>query len=449
MTLDDYIRQLGLTADPLNAPDQMGSTWGDRGRYFNQAGDAFWATPQYGAQPENVVQGDDGNLYTMTEQGLVPYQRQATGYQMDPYGVSQYEGSVFDDFKEFVTNPGFMMLAGGIGAGLSGLGAGGTGLTQVGSGALETSLAAGDAMGAGGAFGGAEAGMSAFDLASMNGIGGAAEGGAMAAGAGGLGGAAMSPFDLASMNAIGGSAAGGAPAVVGGGLSGLLSQIPGGAGTLATLGGALAGSQGQSGSQTTTQSMNPALVGPVGDLTTRAGGLLAQQQPGATAAGNALMTTGQGLLGSQVSGGASNPYLSGIADDIGRRQLDFTNKALQGGRSNFVGAGNFGSERQKLFEADTINQGADNYMGQIAGLYGNAYNQDQGRNLQSIGLGADLIGAGQNAAFNPLKNTASIYQPFTGYGSNTTSAQSGGGALGALGGGLGAAQLWQNLFKGA
>lgn len=181
-------------------------------------------------------------------------------------------------------------------------------------------------------------------------------------------------------------------------------------------------------------------------------------------------------------GGGPNPYLPWMADDIQRRSGEALGKGLQNIRGNFVGAGGLGGSRQGVAEAGAISGANDNLVGQLTGMFGNAWDANQGRAVQRYGmdlqhnlglggqaltnqaqhmnfwgqertgdradtaLGAQLYGLGTQGAWSPLNSASDLYRPYTGLNSSqTTGGQSGGGWAGALGGALGAAQLGRNM----
>lgn len=398
---------------------------------------------------------------------------------------------------------GAAMMTAGIGASLAGLGAAG----------------AGAAGAAGGAFGGASAadiGMmyAGADAAAAGSLGmGGMTGAEVMAGAGGLTGAAGGGVFNAAMDsqlansliesgafphlgtdALAGYTAAGIPSVT---ISNLASNptlwdklkdlapsslkslgdaIPGGLGSLATLAGGLLGSQGESADASSTRQLPDFLKGPVTqDLIPRTQGLLASQMPQAQQAGASMMQQGQGLLSAPVAGNgvgkvslnspttATNPYLSGMADDIGRRtqeMLGQNNLAIQG---NAVGVGGLGGSRQGVAQGIAAGKSADYLQGNLSNLYGQAYNSDQNRALQQygmdqsfygnqrgqdlsqVGLGSGLVSQGLQTQWSPIQNATQAYSPFTGFGTTTNNQSSGGGWQGALGGALGAAQLSKNM----
>lgn len=210
--------------------------------------------------------------------------------------------------------------------------------------------------------------------------------------------------------------------------------------------GALGGAQGQNASNTTSRSMDPRMDALFyGDLAPRTQGILGAQLPMAMGAGNQMLQVGSGLLGRTAPDTPTNPYLQGRADDIQRRTQDLlgqNNLAIQG---NAVATGGLGGSRQGVAQGLAAGKAADYLQGNLAGMYGQAYDQDMGRLRQDWTIGSGLMSQGLNTQFAPLQNTANVYQPFTGFGSTTNSTQTGGGWQGALGGALGAAQMGKNM----
>lgn len=245
-------------------------------------------------------------------------------------------------------------------------------------------------------------------------------------------------------------------------------------GPMSTILGGLAGSKGAQTSATTTKSMDPRLAGAVygaGGVVPMSQALMGAQLPQALQAGQQMIGAGSSLLNQPIAGNgvgqvklnapttATNPYLSGMADDMQRRTallLGQNNNAIQG---NFVGSGALGGSRQGVAQGIAAGQAADSLQGQLANLYGTQYNNDQNRAMQQYGLdqnfygqqrgqdqaGATLGGAlmsqGLNAGWQPIQNAANTYSNFTGFGTTSGQQQTGGGLTGALGGALGVAQI--------
>lgn len=384
------------------------------------------------------------------------------------YGTGQTKGDVYDASGKYLGSQTFdteksalgkvwdaaipLAAMGMIGGGI----AGGFGYGPFASGGATPGTAA---MGAGEAgFSGAAAGDAGMMYAGQNAASTMGLGGGYMGGAGGtaaLGGGA------AAMGAAGsgGSGLGGLGSLLGGGGSGgsgmlgsLGNIIKGGGGLSDYLGlgstvlGALGGAQGQEASNSSTRSMDPRMDALFyGNIAPKTTGLLGSQMPGATSAGQALVNKGRGLLGQTAPTTAQNPYLKSIADDLQRRTMDMlgqNNLAIQG---NAVGVGGLGGSRQGVAQGLAASRAADSLQGQVAGLYGNAYEGDQNRLRQDWTLGSGMVNQGVNLPFQPLRNTADIFAPFTGFGTTTNNASSGGGAMGAIGGALAGASMGRSL----
>lgn len=95
-------------------------------------------------------------------------------------------------------------------------------------------------------------------------------------------------------------------------------------------------------------------------------------------------------------------------------------QALLGIQGQSVGNGTLGGARQGVAQGIAIKGSEDALAGQLAGLYGQAYENDSSRYLQKLGMGADMVGAGIAMPFSPAKSTASIYQPFVSSATNKT-----------------------------
>lgn len=235
------------------------------------------------------------------------------------------------------------------------------------------------------------------------------------------------------------------------------------AGLAATGLGAAAGSQGGGGAPGST--MDPRLESFIyggGGIVPRAEGMLNNQLGAAQDQGASMIGKGAGLLGQSVAGNgvgsvqmhspttASNPYLTGMADDMQRRtsELLAQNNNQIAGRQ--VAAGGMGSTRMGVAQGTAAGQAADSLQGQLAGMYGNAYNADANRATQQYGMdqnffsnqrGQDLAGAqlggnlmqgGMDMQWSPLNQANGLMKPY----SNLQSASSGGGMQGLLGGAL-------------
>jgi hypothetical protein len=341
---------------------------------------------------------------------------------------------------------------------------GGMAGTLAGMGAGMTDLGGGLYMGADGSITGAT-GLNPSNLSNagiMDSVGyGGAGTATMGAGGGGSGGSTPGTFNAAAdsqaanaaIDAGGGNALSGYQTASGG--TSLFDSLASKVGNMgmkdwlglaSTVGGAISGGQGQEGSSSSTRSMDPRMDSLFyGDLAPKTQGLLNSTVPQAQLAGAQLMSKGSGLLGQTAPNTATNPYLSGVADDMQRRTADLLGQNNQAIRGNFVGSGGLGGSRQGVAEGVAAGKAADYLQGNLANLYGNAYNQDQSRLRQDWTLGSGMLGQGVNLPFLPAQNTAQIYQPFTGAGTTTNNTQSGGGWGGALGGALAGASFGRSM----
>jgi hypothetical protein len=82
----------------------------------------------------------------------------------------------------------------------------------------------------------------------------------------------------------------------------------------------------------------------------------------------------------------SNPYLSGMADDIGRRTQQALGQAFNQTRNAAQAGPGLGSSRQGVMEGQATSQAIDSMQGQLANLFGNQYNQDENRGVQRYGI---------------------------------------------------------------
>ena len=214
-----------------------------------------------------------------------------------------------------------------------------------------------------------------------------------------------------------------------------------------------------------------------------------------------------------LTGNVTNPYLDQQANNIQTRlNRNLNENIMPGINQGATGAGQYGSSRQGIAQGKAIADTQDNYAGQMANLYGGAYTNAQNLmgqaagNLSGIGanvamnntqqtnstnlanqsqmqnfylgnrqldqsglqLGANLYGMGntgntgaatqqtnlgntyQNAPLTATQNYANTVSPYTGLGgSQSTTAQNGGGAVGAVGGAIAGSQVANNLGFGS
>jgi hypothetical protein len=177
-----------------------------------------------------------------------------------------------------------------------------------------------------------------------------------------------------------------------------------------------------------------------------------------------MATTGSGLLNQPIAGNgvgqvqmqspttAQNPYLSGLADDMQRRTQELLAQANLQTQSNYVGQG-MGNTRQGVAQGVSAGKAADSLQGQLAGLYGNAWNADANRSLQKyqsdLGFydsqrrtdlagaqtGSGLLSQSQSQLWQPMQAASDLYRPYTalpsasGSGSSSNNWQSIAGGL--------------------
>lgn len=215
--------------------------------------------------------------------------------------------------------------------------------------------------------------------------------------------------------------------------------------------------------------------------------------------GGGVSRNGFGQVQYQGPGQTANPYLQRMAGDVANRTNDMVGGWLNQIQGNSVASGGLGGSRQGVAQGQALGKAADYLSGNLSNMFGQAYEQDsnramqrygmdqnfyasqrgqdlqsrgldqnfytaqRGQDLQSRGLnydfwtaqrGQDLAQAGMapgmiqqglNTQWLPMQNAASVYSPFTGFGSTTNSSQQGGGWQGALGGGLGVLGLGSQL----
>jgi len=179
------------------------------------------------------------------------------------------------------------------------------------------------------------------------------------------------------------------------------------------------------------------------------------------------MLPGGGMFGGSSgggSGGGTNPYLKDIGASIREQSLQDLGQGLNMIRSDVIGTGGFGGSRQGVAEglaAGRANQGVSSALANLYGTdwtnqqnrdlsrYGmdqGFFTQQRGQDLQQIGLGSQLETQNLQNQWYPITQAANIYGNLGGMtGSTTNTSQQGGGAMGTLGGLLGAGQLSRNL----
>lgn len=215
--------------------------------------------------------------------------------------------------------------------------------------------------------------------------------------------------------------------------------------------------------------------------------------------GGGGLVSGQGGYGSSASSAAGssgglNPYLTQAQQALTSQITDNLKRNIMPGLSSAaMASGNFGGSRQGVVEANALNDANRQIANGMANLSFNAYESDanrglqqqqinnsydlglgnmnnsfytaqRGQDLQSTALGAQLMNQGNTGYLNQgqgvynignsysqapwttIGNYNGTMNPYTGFGSTSTSG-TGGGASGVLGGALGGANLW-SMFGG-
>lgn len=176
--------------------------------------------------------------------------------------------------------------------------------------------------------------------------------------------------------------------------------------------------------------------------------------------GQMPMLPGGGVGG----GGGTNPYLKDIGDNIRTQSMQDLGQGLNMIRSGAIGTGGLGGSRQGVAEGLAIGRANQGVSSALANLYGGDWTNQQNRDLQrygmdqgfytsqrgqdlaQIGLGSQLETQALQNQWYPITQAANIYGSLSGLNSSTTNtASQGGGAMGALGGLLGTAQIGSNL----
>lgn len=194
-----------------------------------------------------------------------------------------------------------------------------------------------------------------------------------------------------------------------------------------------------------------------------------------------------------------SPYLAAMGQGLRDQFTGFMNDGLAANRGGAVAAGGVGGSRQGISEARTMTDAGKGFDSALANLYGQDYQAQMGRNLQkyqadqnfSLGnrgldlgfqnsnnsynlglgsldlqgrgqdmnfygqqraqdqsgaaLGASLYGLGMQGPWNTLNSANGLASPYTSNSTQTSNTSGGGGWQGALGGGLGVAQLGKNF----
>jgi hypothetical protein len=185
-------------------------------------------------------------------------------------------------------------------------------------------------------------------------------------------------------------------------------------------------------------------------------------QPASTPAAQPGMTSTPSAGGYGDYSG-SNPYQSGVADDMQRRVTEMLGQSFAGIRGNAVGTGGIGGSREGVAQGIAGQGAADSLAGQLAGMNSQNWNASQNRGLQQYGmdqnynlgnqgqqlsfyntqrgldqtgydLGLKALGLSQSGAWAPVQGMTGAVSPYTGNGTTTVNTSSGGGAAGTIGG---------------
>lgn len=174
--------------------------------------------------------------------------------------------------------------------------------------------------------------------------------------------------------------------------------------------------------------------------------------------------SGGGGTGSQNQG---NPYLDAIAGNMGQQWTDtLMEQWLPAIRDNNINAGGYGGSGYDLAQGTAVGKAATGYAGALANLYGGAWENSQGRDLQrygidtsadlqnqnqwmnydlgnqglglqGMGLGLQFLNAGAQGPWTGVNNMGNLLNGVGSQNGTTTSGgQQGGGWGGLLGGAL-------------
>lgn len=106
------------------------------------------------------------------------------------------------------------------------------------------------------------------------------------------------------------------------------------------------------------------------------------------------------MVGGGSFGKQSNPWMSGVADDIMRRTNDALGRAFNGIRSNAVGVGGLGGSRQGVAEGVATRGAMDSMQGNLANLFGQDWTNTQNRGLQQYGIDTNAALGNQGQMLN-------------------------------------------------
>lgn len=170
-----------------------------------------------------------------------------------------------------------------------------------------------------------------------------------------------------------------------------------------------------------------------------------------------------------------NPYIKQQAQNIqDQSNQNLTQNVMPAIGQGAQAAGQYGGSRQGIAQGVAAGQAATGVANAQANLYSQAYGQDQNfystqraQDQNGVQLGANLYGMGntgnlgigsgqyalgqqyQNAPMTALQNYSNTISPYSGLNSaQTSTAQTGGGAMGTMGGALAGSQIFKNSNLG-
>ncbi len=135
---------------------------------------------------------------------------------------------------------------------------------------------------------------------------------------------------------------------------------------------------------------------------------------------------------------SSNSY------NLGMGNLALGNKTAD--NSYALGQGNLALGNKSADQSYNLGLGSQALTGQGQAM--NFFTQQRGQDQTGAALGASLYNQGIQGEWSPIQGATGAMSPYTGQGTTTSNSNTGGGAMGAVGGALGAAQLWSNMNKG-
>jgi hypothetical protein len=130
----------------------------------------------------------------------------------------------------------------------------------------------------------------------------------------------------------------------------------------------------------------------------------------------------------------------------GQLGLGYGNLGLgfMNGQNNYnLGQGGLQNQQQQIQNQYQLGQGQLGLQGQGQQL--DFFNQQGSQDIQRYLAGLQGFQVGSNSPWGPLQNFGGITSPYTGDGTTTQNTSQGGGAMGGLGGALGAWQIMQMM----